>query len=72
MEGAVSALFRQDKLVVAGDPEPVFLLVMDQDDLPPGVEKRARLDAGDRWPLFAVAKGLSYRIHRSLLTKWCA
>ena len=72
IKGAVSALFRQDKLVVAGDPEPVFLLVVHQDDLPAGREKRARVDAGDGWTPFAVAMGFSYRIHRSLLTKRCA
>ena len=31
--GVGRRLFGQDKLVVAGDAEPVFLLVMHQDDL---------------------------------------
>ena len=57
IEGAVSALFRQDKLVVAGDPEPVFLLVVHQDDLPAGREKRACVDVRDGWPPFAGLLG---------------
>ena len=58
-----SALFGQDELVVAGDPEPVFLLVVDQDDLPAGGQERACFDPGNGRALFAGAVRFSGQIH---------
>ena len=62
MEGRF-ALFRQDKLVVAGDSEPVFLLIVDEDDLPACREKRARVDPGNRRAPRARGMRLSDRVH---------
>ena len=62
MRGAF-ALFRQEKLVVAGDPEPVFLLVVDQDDLPAGGQECARIDPGNGRALFAGAVRFTGQIH---------